>query len=287
MNNREQQGIDRRKTFNRDRYDKKPDGKSSDGRKLQPQDDNVQPGKETNQPRNDKFQPRDSNFLKGESRFQNRVEKTGSPRSFIPRNKNTKTWKNVPSPPRVYSEMQITDGKHRGKFLQNTVSPKALLTAQKLREGLFRLIFRRVRAARFLDLYAGSGAIGIEAISRGALLGTFVERSAKMCGFIKKNLETCGIKAGHGEIIEAEVVPFLKKIEKRRRFWDVVFLDPPYDVNYEEILEFLKRGVCVKPGGALVIKHHEKMFFPERLGVLKRWRVIVGEESAMSLYERK
>ena len=71
-----------------------------------------------------------------------------------------------------------------------------------------------------------SGNVGIEAISRGALVCTFVERSAKMCGFIKKNLETCGIKAGHGEVFEMEAVPFLKKCRNAARYWDVVFFDP-------------------------------------------------------------
>jgi 16S rRNA (guanine(966)-N(2))-methyltransferase RsmD len=160
-------------------------------------------------------------------------------------------------------------------------------TARRIREVMFRLIFRRVRAHRFLDLCAGSGAVGIEAISRGALLSTFVERSAKMCSFIRKNMETCGIKEGHGEIHEIEVVPFLKRMQKRRRFWDVVYFDPPYDTNYDEVLEFFRRGVAVRPGGMLVIEHHAEMFFPESIGVLKRARVITQGDTALSFYERK
>jgi 16S rRNA (guanine966-N2)-methyltransferase len=95
--------------------------------------------------------------------------------------------------------------------LQSTASPNVRPTARRIREVMFRILFRRIRAGRFLDLCAGSGMVGIEAISRGAIIATFVERSAKMCSFIKKNLESCEIKEGHGEVVEMEVVPFLKK----------------------------------------------------------------------------
>ncbi|MGI8469030.1 MAG: 16S rRNA (guanine(966)-N(2))-methyltransferase RsmD [Pyrinomonadaceae bacterium] len=182
--------------------------------------------------------------------------------------------------------MQITDGKHIGKFMKTTDSPRVRPTARRVREALFKLIFRRVRAGRFLDLCAGGGTVGLEAISRGALICSFVERSAKMCGIIKKNLESLGIKTGHGEIFQIEAVPFLKKAAKRRRYWDVVFFDPPYDTNYDEVLSYLSRGVGIKSGGLLVIEHHAEMFFPERLGVLTRRKVIPVGETALSFYER-
>ncbi|MDQ3799768.1 MAG: 16S rRNA (guanine(966)-N(2))-methyltransferase RsmD [Acidobacteriota bacterium] len=224
----------------------------------------------------------------GGSRFQGRNDRFPPRKNFIPRGRpqNEPPWKQFDKP-KVYDEMQVTDGKHRGKFLTSTASPKVRPTARRIREVMFRLIFRRVRAGRFLDLCAGSGAVGIEAISRGALISTFVERSAKMCSFIRKNLEACGIKQGHGEVCEMEVVPFLKKMQKRRRFWDVVYYDPPYDTNYDEVLDYLKRGVAVKPGGLLLIEHHAEMFFPEKIGVLKRWRVITQGDTALSFYERK
>ncbi|MEZ5344720.1 MAG: 16S rRNA (guanine(966)-N(2))-methyltransferase RsmD [Pyrinomonadaceae bacterium] len=197
-----------------------------------------------------------------------------------------KNWKTVDAPP-IVSDLQITDGKHRGKYLKISKSSGAKPTNRKIREIFFRILLRRVRAGRFLDLCAGSGTMGIEAISRGALIGTFVERSSKLCSFIKANLETLGIKTGHGEIFEIEVVPFLKRMEKRRRFWDVVFYDPPYDADYDEVLEYFKAGVAIRKGGVLVIRHHVEMFFPETMGDLRRWKVVVEDESALSFYERK
>lgn len=183
--------------------------------------------------------------------------------------------------------MQVTDGKHRGKYLTSAKTDKVRPTARRIREVMFRILYRRIRAGRFLDLCAGAGTVGIEAISRGALLGTFVERSGKMCDFIKKNLTACGIKEGHGEIHHIEAVPFLKKMGKRRRFWDVVYFDPPYDSNYDEVLAYFSRGVAIKPKGVLVVEHPTEMFFPENFGVMHRWRVVTQGETSLSFYERR
>ncbi len=254
-----------------DRFQSRDDRPPSRDDRFQGRDNRNQPHDGRFQPRNDQFQPRNDKF---------------QPRGrFAPRGKILKPWEKPPE--RIVSDMQVTDGKHRGKYLQSTTSTKVRPTARRIREVMFRILFRRVRAGRFLDLCAGSGMVGIEAISRGALIGTFVERSGQMCGIIKKNLEACGIKEGHGEIHQIEVVPFLKKMGKRRRFWDVVYFDPPYDSNYEEVLAFFSRGVALKSGGVLIIEHHAEMFFPEKFGVMKRWRVVVQGETSLSFYEKK
>ncbi len=209
------------------------------------------------------------------------------PRGKFPPSTKVKKVKPEISTAPIVSELQITDGQHRSKYLKTTLSPKFRQTSGKVRDAMFRLIYRRVRFARILDLYAGIGTVGFEAISRGALLSTFVERSSKMCDFIKKNMESLEIKQGHGEIVEIEAMPFLKRIEKKKREWDVVFLNPPYDANYDEVLEFLGRGVGIRLRGCLVIEHHAEMFFPETIGCLHRWRVIIEGETSLSFYERK
>ncbi|CAN5448795.1 hypothetical protein BH20ACI1_BH20ACI1_13220 [soil metagenome] len=257
-------------------------------------------GERPQQPGYRKFQSRDDRFQARTNRFQDRDERsprkpgTYKPKNdrfqpkdrFKPKGKNLKPWEKE-NRPRIVSDMQVTDGKHRGKYLQSTTSTKVRPTARRVREVMFRILFRRVRAGRFLDLCAGAGTVGIEAISRGAIISTFVERSAKMCSFIKKNLESIGIKEGHGEVVEMEVVPFLKQMGKRRRQWDVVYFDPPYDANYDEVLAYFGRGIAIRPGGTLVIEHHAEMFFPEKFGVMKRWRVLLQGDTALSFYERK
>jgi 16S rRNA (guanine(966)-N(2))-methyltransferase RsmD len=236
--------------------------------------------------RDNRFQSRDNRFGgKPNGKFDPRNKFQGK-KGFFPKGKSNKPWEQEHKP-RIVSDMQVTEGKHRGKYLVSTASPKVKPTARRLREVMFRILYRKIRAKRFLDLCAGSGTVGIEAMSRGALLGTFVERSAKMCSYIKKNLATCGIKEGHGEIHEMEVIPFLKEMKKRKRCWDVVYFDPPYDADYDEVLKFLSRGVALEQGGTLVIEHHAEMFFPEKIGQLRRWRVIVQGDSALSFFERK
>ena len=267
------------------------------------------------QPSYRKFQSRDNNFQPRTNRFQDRdqrkpgdrppsdrakndrpADRSGTYQSkdsrfkpkpgFKPKGKPVKPWEKE-NRPRIVSEMQVTDGKLRGKYLKSTTSSKVRPTARRIREVMFRILFRRVRAGRFLDLCAGAGTVGIEAISRGAIISTFVERSAKMCSFIKKNLESMEIKEGHGEVVEMEVAPFLKRMGKRRRQWDVVYFDPPYDANYDEVLEYFGRGIAIRPGGTLVIEHHAEMFFPEKFGLMKRWRVLLQGDTALSFYERK
>ena len=236
---------------------------------------------------NGDFRNTRSNSQNGDGKYIPRGTNRFNPKSRPPmKGKPVKPWlkeNNI----KIVSDLQITDGKHKGKYLQNSTSAKVRPTERRIRDIMFKILFRRIRAGRFLDLYAGSGTMGIEAISRGAIISTFVERSSKMCSFIKKNLAACGIKEGHGEVAELEVLPFLKRMARRRRFWDVVYLDPPNDADYEEVLSYLKRGTALKPAGVLVIEHPAEMFFAETLGVLKRWRVVAQGDTALSFYERK
>ena len=278
------QGRDDNRIQNRDdnRSQGRDDNRSQgrDERRTYARDDNR------NQGRDNRFQSRDNRFRKTNGKFTpRRDDRFQGKKRFDPRDK-PKPWFNDRLP-KIVSDMQVTEGKHRGKYMQSTTSPKVRPTARRVREIMFKILYRKIRAKRFLDLCAGSGTVGIEAVSRGALLGTFVERSAKMCSFIKKNMETCGIKDGHGEVVQMEVIPFLKQMKKRKRCWDVVYFDPPYDANYDEVLAYLSRGTALEKGGVLVIEHHAEMFFPEKIGSLKRWRVIVQDETALSFFERK
>lgn len=275
-------------TFNRNKNFRKEGEKSFGYGKYQNRDRKFQPRGEGKFQKPDGFQPRgEGRFAKpGGGKFFSKNDKFQPKRNFNPKGKKIQPWKKENNI-RIVSDMQVTDGKHKGKYLQTTASPKVRPTARRIREVAFKILYRRIRARRFLDLCAGCGTVGIEAISRGAIISTFVERSARMCSFIKKNLETCGIKEGHGEICEMEVAPFLKKMWKRRRFWDVVYFDPPYNENYDEAMKYFSRGATVTPGGILVIEHHSEMFFPEKIGVMKRFRVVVQGETTLSFYERK
>lgn len=280
-----------------DRFQSRNDRQPSGDNRFQGRDDRPPPPRSgtdrfqsrDDRPRSgtDRFQGRDDREPRRDGRFQPRDNKFQPRGRYTPREGSVKPWEREQQLIRIVSDMQVTDGKHRGKYLKSTTSEKVRPTARRVREVMFRILYRRIRAGRFLDLCAGSGTVGIEAISRGAIIGTFVERSAQMCGYIKKNLESCGIKEGHGEIHNIEVIPFLKRMGKRRRFWDVVYFDPPYDSNYDEVLAYFSRGIAIKPKGTLVIEHPAEMFFPENFGVMKRWRVVAQGDTSLSFYERR
>lgn len=297
MENRRQPANPTAKTPSQNNNPRNAENKSYPSKSFQPRDDRfpIRDGErfdnrsDKSQSGDGRFQPRENRAEDGApgGRFQPRSDQFRPKGRFAPKDKTFGPREPEKPLPRIVSEMQITDGKHRGKYLETTASQKVRPTTRRVREVMFRILYRRVRAGRFLDLCAGSGMVGIEAISRGAMAATFAERSGKMCSFIKKNLASCGIKDGHGEVVEIEAVPFLKQMLKRKRQWDVVYFDPPYDSNYDDVLSYFSRGAAIKPKGVLVIEHHSDMFFPEKFGVMSRWRVLVQGETTLSFYERK
>ena len=155
-------------------------------------------------------------------------------------------------------------------------------TSDRLRETLFNVIASRVPDSRFLDLCAGSGAVGIEALSRGAAHATFVDRSRRSCQLIESNLELCRVPEEQRDIYCAEVVEFLKQNQSNP--WDLIFLDPPYKENYLRILEILGSAKLLNAGGLLVVEHHHKTELPTTIGAISRTRVLKQGDSSLSFY---
>lgn len=187
---------------------------------------------------------------------------------------------------RITSDAQITDGRLRGRSLANSVSPQTVPTKRKLREITFKVLSRRVKAARILDLGAGAGTIGIEAISRGAMHVTFVERSARMCTYLRRNLADLGVKDGHGEVVEMEILPFLIRSGRRKRVWDLIYLHVPEGDDCTAIVDHLGRGNSLPSGGLLLFEHASTSACPDHISNLKSWRTIDQGETILSIYER-
>jgi 16S rRNA (guanine966-N2)-methyltransferase len=156
-----------------------------------------------------------------------------------------------------------------------------------LRETLFNVLAPRIEGARFLDLCAGSGAVGIEAQSRGASHVTFVDRSQKMCALIEANLDLCRVPEERTEIVLSDAAEFLRARTRQGDRWDVVFFDPPYAENYLRVLELFGARGLLADDGLLVIEHHRKNELPEELGCLRRQRILKQGDSALSFYEAK
>ena len=216
--------------------------------------------------------------MSGPNRFDKRKGDNGRLRSGKPGT--------VENEIKITSDCQVTDGRFRGRTLLNSTSPKTLHTGHKVREVVFKIISRRVKGGRILDLGAGCGTVGIEALSRGAMLATFVERSARMCTLIRKNLAEIGIKDGHGEVVETEILLFLKKMNRRKRSWDVVYFDLPSGDEHAVILDGLCGGCTIKSHGLLIVEHSSAQSHPDNMKQLRRWRTIEQGEKILSIYER-
>lgn len=174
--------------------------------------------------------------------------------------------------------MRIIAGAYKGRNLKSPASLDVRPTSDRLRETLFNVIAPRIEDARFLDLCAGSGAVGIEALSRGASYTTFVDRSRRMCMLIEANVKLCRIPEEQWEIYCSEVNEFLKQTDSR---WDIVFFDPPYKSEYLRTLELI--GSRLRD--LLIVEHHHKNKLADKVGNLERTRVIKQGDSALSFYK--
>jgi 16S rRNA (guanine966-N2)-methyltransferase len=158
-------------------------------------------------------------------------------------------------------------------------------TSDRLRETLFNILGPAVEDSLFVDVYAGTGAIGIEAISRGAREVIFIEAHAASAGLIGENLAILGVGEG-AEVIEAAALRGMEKLAARHRMADFIFLDPPYEKaeEYLLVLEFLDESRLLAPRGLAIVEHSSKMELPERFDRLERTRLVEQGDASLSFY---
>jgi 16S rRNA (guanine(966)-N(2))-methyltransferase RsmD len=184
--------------------------------------------------------------------------------------------------------MRVIAGKYRGRNLKSPPSLQVRPTSDRLRETLFNVLAPRIENARFLDLCAGSGAVGIEALSRGASHVTFVDRSRKMSALIASNLALCRISTAASTVVSAEAADFLDRtIRQAQEPWNIVFFDPPYANDYLPVLERIGSHLerLVAGDGLLIVEHDKRKLLPEVVGSLKRTRILKQGDSVLSFYE--
>ena len=174
--------------------------------------------------------------------------------------------------------MRIIAGAYKGRNLKSPPSLDVRPTSDRLRETLFNVIAPFIEDARFLDLCAGSGAVGIEALSRGASHVTFVDRSRRMCKLIEANVELCRISEAQQVIYCSEAIEFLK--HSKNESWDIVFFDPPYKDDYLKTLQLLGNNTLV------IAEHHHKTELPETIGNLHRARILKQGDSSLTFYKK-
>ena len=176
--------------------------------------------------------------------------------------------------------VRIIAGEYRSRSLAAPTGLDTRPTSDRLRETLFNVLAPRIEGAVFLDLYAGSGAVGIEALSRRAERVTFVERAPKALAVLRGNLERLGI--GEGFRVDARsVAAFLRRASEstpKQEPHEVVFLDPPWDAaaEYEATLGMLgavTTGLLAE-GAVVIAEHRRKQRLEDRYGRLERTRLL-------------
>ncbi len=187
--------------------------------------------------------------------------------------------------------MRVIAGQYRSRPLKSLPGMDTRPTSDRLRETLFNVLTAGDPDALvdsvWLDVFAGTGAVGIEALSRGARSVYFVESSAKAAAVIRANLRSLGIGNGY-EIIDKDAVRALRLLDAQAIRADSVFLDPPYRLHeaYEEVLGFLSQAEMLHPG-SIVIAEHDKRFDPgDGIGALVRTRLLKQGDAAVSFYRR-
>ena len=182
--------------------------------------------------------------------------------------------------------MRIIAGKFRSRQLKSLKGLALRPTSDMLRETLFNILGPRVEGSRFLDLFAGTGAVGIEAISRGAASATFVENHAAAARLIRENLASLEIKA-EARIITSSVNPALEKLQTERApAFDFIFLDPPYanEKDYQAAFHSLENSSLVAESTVVIAEHHKSFELPVSLGQVERVRVLRQGDAALSFY---
>jgi len=185
--------------------------------------------------------------------------------------------------------VRIIAGTYRGRNLKSPPSLQVRPTSDRLRETLFNVIAPRIQSTRFLDLCAGSGAVGIEALSRGCAHSTFVDRSRKISALIKANLDLCRVPEEQTIVVQGEAGEFLREaISRESKPWDIVFFDPPYANDYLGILELFGENAeaLLAEQGLLIVEHHHKNQLPDMIKSLRRSRILKQGDSALSFYQR-
>ena len=183
--------------------------------------------------------------------------------------------------------MRIIAGTLKGRRLKAPTWPGLRPTSDKLRETLFNILAPRIEGARVLDGYAGSGAVGIEALSRGAADVTFVDNDRRAQALIAENLARCRVADGYA-IIRTSITRALATLRDpvSTVAFDIILLDPPYDDSDLQTV-LAEAGELVRPEGVLVLEHARRHRPPEVAGRLVRTRAVTNGDSTLTFYEVK
>ena len=188
--------------------------------------------------------------------------------------------------------MRIIAGKFRSRQLKSLKGLALRPTSDRLRESLFNVLAERIPGCRFLDLFAGTGAVGIEALSRGAAEVVFIENHAPAAALIQKNLDSLGVR-GCARILKLDALRGLQRLAAEHTPasgpFHFVFLDPPYAAaeEYVRVLNFLGSAPILVSGTLVIAEHRRTFDLQEAFGQLERVRVLRQGDASLSFFRAR
>jgi 16S rRNA (guanine966-N2)-methyltransferase len=188
--------------------------------------------------------------------------------------------------------MRIIAGQFRSRQLKSPKNLKIRPTSDMLRETLFNILGPRVEGTHFLDLFAGTGAIGIEAISRGAAYAVLVESHRPTAKLITENLSLLEITGAARVIVSDSVAAITKlesaKLEPSAAPFDFVFLDPPYanERDYHAVLQALEKSPLLTESSIVIAEHRKAFSLPVTINRLHQFRALKQGDAALTFYSR-
>jgi len=182
--------------------------------------------------------------------------------------------------------VRVIAGKFGSRTLKGPRGQAMRPTSDRLRETLFNILGAAVEGSVFVDAYAGTGAVGIEALSRGAKRVVFIENHRTAVALIRKNLAVLGIERD-AEVLPTDAVKGLAWLANEGTRADFIFLDPPYaDVTeYARALEFLGKLSLLAPGGRVIVEHEKRRKLAASIGKLARVRTVEQGDGVLSIYQ--
>jgi len=155
--------------------------------------------------------------------------------------------------------MRMTGGEFGGRRIRTPAGDRVLPTQDRVRAALFSMLAEVVPGARMLDLFAGSGAVGLDGLSRGAAHVVWVESDRRHAALLKENAQTLAVTPAQGQVVCAECLVWLRRAETCGLPFDLVFADPPYawaqEHGFAEVASLLKSRQLLRPGGFFVTEH--------------------------------
>lgn len=181
--------------------------------------------------------------------------------------------------------MRVIAGLAKGKKLKAPGGKNTRPITDMIKEALFNVLGTGLTGAVFLDLFAGSGSVGIEAISRGASQVIFIDNSPQAVAVIDENLTNCGFH-DKTQVFRQDVFRAVAMLEKRSLTFDFIYIDPPFDrdIFFNEIMSLLGAGTLLAEDGLLILRSRRKKLMADRYDRLSRWRMSAYGESVLHYY---